>query len=272
MASITSNSAASPSPSTVPTSIEPTKDDHTPTVKYVSSHHFAEIEREREKRRRKFRLRRYSSESQILIITLPSALHEALHLSIYRQFEKKLIQNNQDDGWVQRGSTTFRVSHGHPGGDIGEGDSTGSPRPERNKNDWPTLVIEAGDSESLGELRNDMRWWFSMSDHQVKIVLLAKFDHACSVIILEKWEEEAQACQGTTTTRSFAAALRPILRQSITIAQNTTTDPISYKVARGALILSFRLLFLRDPGPGEADFGFSVQDLQHYAACVWWGL
>ena len=227
-----------------------------------------EIEREREKRRRKFRLRRYSNESQILIITLPSTLHEVLHLLIYRQFEKKLFQNNQDDGWTPLGSATFRVSHGHPGGDGGEGDSTGSPTPERNINDWPTLVIEAGVSQSLGELHNDMRWWFSMSDHKVKIVLLAKFDRACSVIILEKWEEEAQVRQGATTTRS-AATLRPILRQSITIAQNTTTNPISYNVTRGALVLSFRLLFLRNPGPGEGDFVFSVQDLELYAARVW---
>jgi hypothetical protein len=35
---------------------------------------------------------------------------------------------------------------------------------------------EAGVSQSLGALQDDMRWWFSASDHQVKIVLLVKFD------------------------------------------------------------------------------------------------
>ncbi|KAK3325095.1 hypothetical protein B0H66DRAFT_529149 [Apodospora peruviana] len=107
---------------------------------------------------------------------------------------------------------------------VEEDDSTGGPKPERgNKGAWPTLVIEAGDSDSLGELHNDMKWWFSASDHQVKL------------------EEEVQTHPGATTTRRFAG-LQPTLRQSITIAQNATTNPVSYNVTRGALILSFRLL------------------------------
>ncbi|KAK3378999.1 hypothetical protein B0T24DRAFT_694330 [Lasiosphaeria ovina] len=57
--------------------------------------------------------------------------------------------------------------------------------------------------------------------------------------------------------------------QSITITQNATTNPISYNVTRGALILSFRLLFLRDPGPAEGDLVFGVQELQQYAERIW---
>ncbi|KAK0726880.1 hypothetical protein B0T26DRAFT_671621 [Lasiosphaeria miniovina] len=34
-------------------------------------------------------------------------------------------------------------------------------------------------------------------------------------------------------------------------------------------LLSFRLLFLRDPGPGEEDFIFSVQELERYAENIW---
>ncbi|KAH8662427.1 hypothetical protein BX600DRAFT_437821 [Xylariales sp. PMI_506] len=107
---------------------------------------------------------------------------------------------------------------GHPNGDGAEGDSTGGPQPERRmKGAWPTLVIEAGDFEPLSELNNDMRWWFSASDHQVKIVLLAKFEHTHREIILEKWEEEPQTRQGATMTRqataiSSVALLRPILQ------------------------------------------------------------
>ncbi|KAK0703538.1 hypothetical protein B0T26DRAFT_731810 [Lasiosphaeria miniovina] len=47
---------------------------------------------------------------------------------------------------------------------------------EQAKLAWPTLVIEAGFSQSLGELHIAMRRWFSMSNHEVKIVLLAKFN------------------------------------------------------------------------------------------------
>lgn len=124
---------------------------------------------------------------------------------------------------------------------VVEADSAGGPRPERGgKGAWPTLVILAGVSEPLGELHNDMRWWFSASDHHVQIVLLAKFDENRGALTLEKWEEEAGG--------------QPALRQNIIITQNTTTDPVSYNVIGGELVLGFRRLFLRDPEPGEGDF------------------
>ncbi|KAK3359306.1 hypothetical protein B0T25DRAFT_93891 [Lasiosphaeria hispida] len=310
MAAITSRSTTSPSvsaSSTVPsastmlTLVKSTKDSDPPTVRFtntqdlfdiinsttgdflvvtnVSPNQFTEIERARDtgrntgqkKRHRKFRFRRYNTNSRILIITIPTDVHEALHLGLYMRYRDQLVQNGRQRSWKDIGIATRRAEQGHPGGDGGEGDSTGGPKPERgNKGAWPTLVIESGDSESLGELHNDMRWWFSTSDHQVKIVLLAKYDDTRSVIILEKWEEDAQTRLGATTTRHFAANQQtPTLRQSITITQNATTNPVSYNVTRGTLILSFRLLFLRDPGPGEADFVVSVQDLEDYAADVW---
>jgi hypothetical protein len=112
-----------------------------------------------------------------------------------------------------------------------------------------------------------MRWWFSASDHQVQIVVLAKFDGRA--ITLEKWEEEPCGTRPGATTTRHAAALQPVLRQTITITQDTTTDPVSYNVTRGALVLGFRLLFLRDPGPGEGDFVLSVQELEDYAKRIW---
>ena len=171
------------------------------------------------------------------------------------------------------GATTLRAQgQGHPTGDEGEGDSTGGPRPERSSEGcWPTLVIEAGVSQSLGALRNDMRWWFSASDHQVQIILLAKFERPQSAIILEKWEEEPSTTRpGAMTTRN-AAALQPVLRQTITITPDTTTNPISFNVTSGALVLGFERLFLRPPGPGEGDFVLSVQELEDYAQIVWEG-
>ena len=88
---------------------------------------------------------------------------------------------------------------------------------------------------------------------------------------MEKYEEDApRARQGATTTRAAARlTLEPVLRQSITIVQDSTTNPPSYNVTSGALVLSFRLLFLRDPGQGEGDLVFSIPDLQVYAAHVW---
>jgi hypothetical protein len=168
------------------------------------------------------------------------------------------------------GSTTF-YSQGHPRGNDPEGDSAGGPDPERAFPGWPTLAVETGVSEPLSELHRDMRWWFSASGHQVKIILLVKFgDQGRPEILIEKWEEERQATrEGATTTRQ-AAALQPILRQSIAITRYTTTNPASYHVTSGALVLSFRLLFLPDPqNPQERDITISVPRLKIFAGNVW---
>ena len=175
--------------------------------------------------------------------------------------------------WISKGATTYQAREGHPGGDGGEGDSVGGPKPDRvGRGKWPTLVIEAGDSESLPRLRTDMRWWFSTSNHDVKIVILAKFNHGQNSILLEKWEEEERTSrQGAATTR-WSAAIEPVLRQAITITYNNTGDPrntASYTINGGALVLEFRLLFLRDPGLGEGDIVFSIPELQSYAVDVW---
>ncbi|KAK3307143.1 uncharacterized protein B0T15DRAFT_394962, partial [Chaetomium strumarium] len=75
------------------------------------------------------------------------------------------------------GSATLRLQN-PPEGDGGEGSLTGGPDRERMEiDDWPTLVTEARDSESLNRLRDDISWLFTASEHDVKVVILAKFDH-----------------------------------------------------------------------------------------------
>ncbi|KAL7624042.1 hypothetical protein AAE478_005599 [Parahypoxylon ruwenzoriense] len=234
----------------------------------VSPQNFTEISLEKERKGRGFRLRRYHADTGVLIIIIPTRLYEALHVKIYEAFRDQLVRGNQEDSWETIGAATFR-KQGHPNGDGGEGDSTGGPTPDRaGLEDRPTLVIEAGASEPLSELRRDMYWWFSASNHQVKIILLIKFEYAGREILIEKWEEEQPTRLGATTTRQAATALKPVLRQSITIARNTATNPASYHVTGGVLVLSFRLLFLRNPGSHEGDFIISTPKLGEFAGKV----
>ncbi|KAK0619819.1 hypothetical protein B0T14DRAFT_519949 [Immersiella caudata] len=236
------------------------------SIMYLTN--FTKIERAREKQGRKFRFRDYDSNSQILIITITTDLHEELHKRLYDELIGQIRDMGLKNGWRNIGSAKRLTQQGHSGRSGKEGDSTGGPDPQRAaKGAWPTLVIEAGFSQSLGSLRLAIQRWFSLSNHEVKVVLLAKFNG--TTILLEKWEEEIQVRPGATTTRHSFQHLTPVLRQSITITQNTTTNPISYNVTRGALVLSFRLLFLRDPGHGEGDFVFSLQELEEYAKKVW---
>jgi hypothetical protein len=120
-----------------------------------------------------------------------------------------------------------------------------------------------------------MRWWFQTSNHEVKIVILVKLDRRQHHILLEKWEEEVSRPQGAITRRRATTILQQnggfeqVKRQSITISRDEAVNTVSYNVTRGALVLGFQLLFLRDPGPQEGDIVISIQDLQLYAERVW---
>lgn len=234
------------------------------------------------KRRRPVRFRRFEVRSGILIVTIPTDLHEALHQWIWLKICSKINRMGREEDWIPMGSKTLQA-HGHLNGDKGEGDSTGGPEPQRQHlGAWPTLVIEAGYSQSLEDLQKDMRWWFSASDHQVKIVLLSKFDIQQMAVIVEKWIEiQAPARQGATTTRAAAATqFRPDCDQTITITQNPGTNrdnPASYTVTRDALRLEFNLLFPREPSfpqepqprPTDEDVILDIPDLQRWAVRLW---
>jgi len=120
----------------------------------------------------------------------------------------------------------------------------------------------------------DAKWWFSASDHQVKIVLLAKLVRHRRRIILEKWVETVQAPRPGPVTRAaahFANTPQPHCAQEITInwAGNTPNLPASYVVTSGDLQLDFDLLFLRPPGPTEGYILITVPRLQLWASRVW---
>ena len=211
----------------------------------------------------------------ILIITIPTAVHEQLHCVLGGEVENRIWTMGLRDEWNTMAATTFQSS----GGGEGEGDWTGGPRPLRTGRDkWPTLVIEAGTSETLDELREDMRWWFWASKHEVKIVLLAKFDNRHRRIQLEKWIEVPLGPRhGATNTRNDPEPEPDCPQGTIIITRATgiaDTDPArlnpaSYIATSGALRLEFSLLFLRPPGHGEGDIVISAKDLQRLAMRIW---
>lgn len=206
----------------------------------------------------------------LLIILVPtSPFHEPLHRSLSFKIERAIELMGLELSWTDKGSMTLPAHR--RGGDKGEGDSTGGPTPERAGDaGWPTIVIEAGFSETLNQLQGDMRWWFSTSDHQVKIVLLAKLVLSERTIILEKWTETPVHESRGPITRAAAARVRPNLDQVITITNRTTSnDPATFVVHSGSLRLELNLLFLRQPASGESDITFNIDTLRVYAARVW---
>ena len=147
----------------------------------------------------------------------------------------------------------------------------------RNKHQYPTLVIEAGWSQTLQKLREKARWWFDKSKGDVKIVLLVKSSPRSYHIRIEKWKlAPAASRQGATTTRA-AAAMTPQRIHVVGIARANGIgnahpnrfDPASYVVTGGPLQLEFIDIFLRQPTLLEGDLILDNTTLRRYAATFW---
>lgn len=228
-----------------------------------------------EARRRKFRFRRFYAARRLLIIAIPTTTHEVLQATLYDETIASILGMDLRMHWGTYGATLHRAANG----DAAEADSSGVPALQRpGPNPWPSLVIEAGHMQSLQAMRNDMRWWFTASDHQVKIVLLAKVEIAQRLVILEKYQEAADVSAqrpGAASTRA-SSAVRPYLDQAVHIAWAAGTteifDKSSFRItSRGSpLRLDFEQLFQREPaGPGEHDIVIRIEELQIYAWKVW---
>jgi hypothetical protein len=215
-----------------------------------------------------------------LVITIPTTKHKGLHRGLDRGLDFDAASMGLRREFVSIGSATFMVRDAN--GNItseGEGDSCRKPRSMRtNKHQCPTLVIEAGWSQTLQKLREKARWWFDKSNRGVKIILLVKSSPSSNHIRIEKWKlAPATSRQGAATTRA-ATAMTPQCVHVVEIARAASIDdahpnrfdPASYVVTGGPLQLEFIDIFLRQPiPPGERDLIIGNTTLQEYAADFW---
>ena len=160
--------------------------------------------------------------------------------------------------FIDVGGTTY---HGHLASK--EADTAFKPFTHRpNPADWPTIVFEAGVSQSLPQLKNSARWWLSNSGGQVRIALIFSVQEASRTIQIEKWETIPATGR---VTRSNQQAQVPTPTQQIIIDPNNVTG--------APLILDFHLIFLRainqNAVPPEHDFTFTAQDLRNWANGFW---
>ena len=196
----------------------------------------------------------------LVVKLMPSLRHEFAH----RSFGDLLKAQRQTMGFsasefMDVGGTTY---HGHVVSK--EADSAFKPRPRRpNPADWPTIVLEAGVSKSLRQLKNNARWWLSNSGGQVHIVLIFSIQERSRTIQIEKWE--TRPTTGRVTRSNQPPAQVPRLIQQIIIDPNNVT--------RAPLILDFHLVFLRainqNAVPPEHDFTLTAQDLRNWADEFW---
>ncbi len=201
----------------------------------------------------------YFQEEELLIIKyMPSAAHEFTAREIHNRIrEKILLMGTARNELVSFGSCRYHGAHSSK-----EADEAFVPRFVRNKeDDWPTLVIEVGRSESLSQLRQDVRWWLIESKGDVKIALLVSIKKASSILLIEKWELGAASLDRSGPLIRSAAINsigEPEVVQSVEVTSTETMGD--------SLVLEFNKLFLRAAIPPETDLIFADQELEVMAA------
>lgn len=237
-----------------------------------------DLDREREARGQHVRFL-FLAKQKTLFVTIPTPVHKSMHSYLGDCLILHIAQMGLFNSWESVSASRFPAKFRSSGdGDgSGEADGGGKPWPEQaGENQWPTIVIEAGFTQTLPSLHQKMRFWFSRSSHDVKIVVLLKAfpDSASKHILVELWEERPRHAPrpGATSTRSMDT-LVPMAVQKINIVWALglrRIEPANFNVTRGPLKLAFKSLFLRPAvGPQEHDIVFPDAQLQLMAARVW---
>ncbi|CAG9946646.1 unnamed protein product [Clonostachys rosea f. rosea IK726] len=225
----------------------------------------------------------YSSEDGVLIIKYPiSPVHEALHGELYDRFRGQTYGTPLWKEIARYGSTTYHLERLGYLTTAGEGDSSLGLKDRGSNNGWPTVVIEAGWTQSKPSLVAKAHWWFEASNGAVKIVLLVIGSPLR--IQIEKWKAgpipPSSAAPSSTSisrpnTRLNAALLReaqrPRVHPPVLMIERSSTDTPrnNYRVIGSPLRLEFRDVLLRDPVPPEGDFLLEADEIRDYAEAVW---
>jgi hypothetical protein len=200
----------------------------------------------------------YYQEKELLIIKyMPSVKHEHAIMRLHNQIQAKVWSMGISDAeFYSLGSARYYGANSSK-----EADCAYKPRSvRRQEKDWPTLVIEVGRSESLSQLRQDVRWWLIESKGEVQIALLMSIRESSSTLLIEKWELRAPPLgRSGPVTRSAAnnSIGVPESVQIVEVTPNGTTG--------GPLVLEFDKIFLRAPTPPEMDVIIADQQLESVA-------
>ncbi|KAF7125503.1 hypothetical protein CNMCM5793_001742 [Aspergillus hiratsukae] len=188
-----------------------------------------------------------------LIKIIPGAAHE----SLLNDFSSKVGSDLQsmDINWSDRrwiGAATYKGANKGKQGDqaftppsrlVTQGQTRG----------WPTLVVEVGGSESKTKLHSDAKFWFNNSNGQTRFVILISVKRAR--VTFEKWMLMPPNAPNPAPLQN-----QPAANQQLYSAQEVVVTPTG--VTGAPMILPFRALYDRAPGPNESDITITAQDFR----------
>ena len=208
----------------------------------------------------------YYKDINLLVIKLmPAGKHEFSHAEFGLMIIQKMIMMGMP--WHELcpvAATRFKGPSSSK-----EGDTSFKPASRVRETDLPTIMIEAGLSESLARLKVDAKLWLSYSRpnrDKVEIVIIISVQPEDRVLHIERWENADRP--GRPVTRSNPAQI-PMMMQEITIRPNAAGAITLNEVTGAPLVLNFNKIFLRNPTAPETDFTFTANELADFANYFW---
>ena len=213
----------------------------------------------------------YYWDVNLLIIKLmPSVKHELGHALFGQSIITKVIQMGMSYyDLLPIAASRFRGLLSSK-----EGDSCYKPASRHSEAEFPTLVIEAGLSETQAKLRCDAKWWLTQPGHngnKVMIVVTISIKLNDKRLQIEKWENALAPARPRTRANSGPPIQIPTQIQQVTIRPNATGAITPNEVTGAPLVLHFDKIFQRQPIVPQTDFTFSANELAVFATKFWEG-
>lgn len=194
----------------------------------------------------------YLEDLQALFITMPSTPHERASSMFARLVDRKIEAMNCEDEFCPAGRARMEM-----GGVKKEPDASWTP----NGQNYTTLAVEAGVSESERKLALDAKIWLESKESHVTHLVVIKVSRSGTEIRFSVWKAILQ--EGDTIAK-YPRKATEVQRVDVTLPQERP-------VANGTISLSFKELLERNPRPGtaEKDLVFSARELGGVARKVW---
>ncbi|KAF7173838.1 hypothetical protein CNMCM5623_006051 [Aspergillus felis] len=206
---------------------------------------------------------RFMFENTAGIIKILTYGHDALTINITRQIDLFCSRMGMDStaefAW---GGTTTRLLCARTKGKQPDGCLFPKARIQRDREAWPTLVIEAGVTASLPRLREEARWWLRNSQGEVRVVLVLGIHRQRRTLIIEKWEQQERSL-----THQRQLPRQPEASPQAYAAQ--TIEISSESVSGTPLVLHFEELLERPRQGREADIVVGEEQLRVCMRWVW---
>ena len=238
----------------------------------VTKERLAQMNHQRASIGKHTRMTHYTDIDLLVIKLMPSAIHEAAHLQLGDEVNRKL----EGMGLARRSLYPLGAKTCSGPNSSKQGDSTYKPKCRTREIDWPTIAIEAGLSEKLPRLRIDAQWWLTNSGGEVKIAIVISVVKEEKSLRIEQWclPQPLPTGPRPATRAATRAATIPTKIQELTVIQDPPIPALpgtipTYTVTGAPLTLEFEKLLLRAPVLPEGNVILTAADLQAFAEEFW---